>query len=163
MVPHTFKQSVQGVNNLQDWLFDTMEITNNNMLHIREETAFFLGHEGSPSTSHLHDGKHTKNYGKIHHAMKMGKSTISTGPCSIISYVNVYQGVNHLPEAIHFSAPPPWLSPCDALSSTLGHARDPQAPVEGALVAKMSSVSGGFHQWGYPWLPPNGWLMENPW
>jgi hypothetical protein len=28
-------------------------------------------------------GKHTKNYGKIHHAMKMGKSTISTGPCSI--------------------------------------------------------------------------------
>ena len=58
MVPHTFKQSVQGVNNLQDWLFDTMEITKKtkNMFHIREETAFFLGHEGSPSTSHLHDG-----------------------------------------------------------------------------------------------------------
>ena len=43
-----------------------------------------------------------------------------------------------------------------------GACAGPAAPVEGALVAKMSSVSGGFHQWGYPWLPPNGWLMENP-
>ena len=30
----------------------------------------------------LASGKHTKNYGKIHHFL-MGKSTISTGPCSI--------------------------------------------------------------------------------
>ena len=123
------------------------------MLHIREETAFFLGHEGSPSTSHLHDGKHTKNYGKIHHAMKMGKSTISTGPCSIISYVNVYQGVNHLPEAIPFFAPPPWLSPCDALSSTLGHARDPQRPWRERWWPRcpqflVGSINGATH--GYP-------------
>ena len=123
------------------------------MLHIREETAFFWDmREALPLRTFMMVNIQ-KNYGKIHHAMKMGKSTISTGPCSIISYVNVYQGVNHLPEAIPFFAPPPWLSPCDALSSTLGHARDPQRPWRERWWPRcpqflVGSINGATH--GYP-------------
>ena len=40
--------------------------------------------------------------GKIHHAIFMGKSTISTGQCSIaISYVAVYQRVNNVSRISH--------------------------------------------------------------
>ena len=38
----------------------------------------------------LPSGKHTKNYGKIHHVLA-GNSTISTGPFSMSQTVNVYQ------------------------------------------------------------------------
>ena len=41
------------------------------------------------STTRL--GKHTKNDGKIHHAIFMGKSTISTGPLSIAMSMFVYR------------------------------------------------------------------------
>ena len=43
----------------------------------------------------LPSGKHTqKNDGKIHHAFSMGKSTISTGPCSIANclFTRGYRG-----------------------------------------------------------------------